>query len=56
MPVFHRRMFNVVVTSTPAERRLWLAEAADPATAAGIVLVLAFAIVAVRLIRRRVES
>ena len=29
VPVFHRRMFSVVVTSTETERAAWLAEAAD---------------------------
>ena len=26
VPKFHRRMFNIVVTSTEAERRAWLSE------------------------------
>ena len=29
VPDFHRRMFGVVVTSTPEQRRQWLAEAAE---------------------------
>jgi NAD(P)H dehydrogenase (quinone) len=29
VPVFHRRMFSVVVTSTEEERRVWLVEVSD---------------------------